>query len=183
MKLIPCILLVAIVATTQAEPKVTLIDGSWNPGEGGAVTMRPNPLHRPFGVDFDSKGRMWIVELEGGRVHRLANGIRAHVGGDGSKSYRGDGGPLGQARRDCGALPPARPRPRFPAARPCQRTRPGFRESAPPPKSCRVSFRRCQIRWHGRGQAIGSTNSICRRSAGRRSPPGYPSGQVAPRLP
>lgn len=52
MKLIPCILLVAIAATTQAEPKVTLIDGSWNPGEGGAVTARPNPLHRPFGVVF-----------------------------------------------------------------------------------------------------------------------------------
>ena len=66
MKLIPCILLVAIVATTQAELKVTLIDGSWNPGEGGAVTTRPYPLHRPFGVDFDSKGRMWIVELAGG---------------------------------------------------------------------------------------------------------------------
>ena len=97
MKLIPCILLVAIVATTQAELKVTLIDGSWNPGEGCAVTTRPNPLHRPFGVDFDSKCRMWIVELEGGRVHRLANGVRAHVSGDGSKSYRGDGGPFGQA--------------------------------------------------------------------------------------
>ena len=72
MKLIPCILLVAIVATTQAELKVTLIDGNWNPGEVCAVTTRPNPLHRPFGVDFDSKCRMWIVELEGGRVHRLA---------------------------------------------------------------------------------------------------------------
>jgi len=97
MKLIPCILLVAIFATTQAELKVTLIDGSWNPGEGCAVTTRPNPLYRPFGVDFDSKCRMCIVELEGGRVHRLANGVRAHVSGDGSKSYRGDGGPLGQA--------------------------------------------------------------------------------------
>jgi len=30
-------------------------------------------------------------------VHRLANGVRKQVGGDGSKSYRGDGGPLGQA--------------------------------------------------------------------------------------
>ncbi|HCV99232.1 MAG TPA: hypothetical protein DGJ56_08050 [Verrucomicrobiales bacterium] len=85
------------MATTQAEPKVTRIDGSWNPCEGGAVTTRPNPLHRPVGVDFDSQGRMWIVELEGGRVHRLANGVRAHVSGVGSKSYRGDGGPLGQA--------------------------------------------------------------------------------------
>ena len=97
MKLIPTILLASIVLTTAAEPKVTLIDGSWNPGERGPVTTRPNPLHRPFGVDFDSKGRMWIVELEGGRVHRLANGVRSHVSGDGSKSYKGDGGPLGQA--------------------------------------------------------------------------------------
>ena len=51
------------------EPMVTLIDGSWNPGEGGPVTTQPNPLNRPFGVDFDSKGRMWIVEL--GRAKRL----------------------------------------------------------------------------------------------------------------
>ena len=96
--------LVALLALGQAatakppdESKVTLIDGSWNPGEGGPVTTQANPLNRPFGVDFDSKGRMWIVELEGGRVHRLANGVRKQVGGDGSKSYRGDGGPLDQA--------------------------------------------------------------------------------------
>ena len=95
MKLIPCILLVAIVATAQAEPKVTLMDGSWNPGKGGAGITRSNPLHRLFGVDFDSKDRMWIVQLEGDRVHRLANGVRAHVSGDGSKSYWVDGGPLG----------------------------------------------------------------------------------------
>jgi len=97
MKIIPAIFLATIGATTAAEPKVTLIDGSWNPGEGGPVITRPNPLHRPFGVDFDSKGSMWIVELEGGRVHRLANSVRSHVSGDGSKSYKGDGGPLGQA--------------------------------------------------------------------------------------
>ena len=35
------------------ESKVTLIDGSWNPGEGGSVTTQPHPLNRPFGVDFD----------------------------------------------------------------------------------------------------------------------------------
>jgi len=96
--------LVALFALGQAamakqpnESKVTLIDGSWNPGEGGSMTTQPHPLNRPFGVDFDSKGRMWIVELEGGRVHRSANGVRKQVGGDGSKSYRGDGGSLGQA--------------------------------------------------------------------------------------
>ena len=87
----------ALTGSALAEPKVTLIDGSWNPGEAGPVTTQANPLNRPFGVDFDSEGRMWIVELEGGRVHRLANGVRKQVGGDGSKSYRGDGGPLDQA--------------------------------------------------------------------------------------
>jgi len=87
----------AAMAKQPNESKVTLIDGSWNPGEGGSVTTQPHPLNRPFGVDFDSKGRMWIVELEGGRVHRSANGVRKQVGGDGSKSYRGDGGSLGQA--------------------------------------------------------------------------------------
>ncbi len=87
----------AAMAKQPNESKVTLIDGSWNPGEAGQVTTQANPLNRPFGVDFDSKGRMWIVELEGGRVHRLANGVRKQVGGDGSKSYRGDGGSLGQA--------------------------------------------------------------------------------------
>ena len=96
--------LIALLALGQAaaakqpnESRVTLINGSWNPGEGGPVTTQANPLNRPFGVDFDSQGRMWIVELEGGRVHRLANGVRKQVGGDGSKSYRGDGGSLGQA--------------------------------------------------------------------------------------
>ena len=87
----------AAMAKQPNESKVTLIDGSWNPGEGGSVATQPHPLNRPFGVDFDSKGRMWIVELEGGRVHRSANGVRKQVGGDGSKSYRGDGGSLGQA--------------------------------------------------------------------------------------
>ena len=87
----------AVAAKQPNESKVTLIDGSWNPGEAGPVTTQANPLNRPFGVDFDSKGRMWIVELEGGRVHRLANGVRKQVGGDGSKSYRGDGGSLGHA--------------------------------------------------------------------------------------
>jgi DNA-binding beta-propeller fold protein YncE len=37
---------------------------------------------------------MLIVELEGGRVHRLsAAGELAKIAGDGSKSYMGDGGP------------------------------------------------------------------------------------------
>ena len=80
-------------AVQSAEPKVTLVYGSWNPGEGGPLTTQPNPLKQPFGVDFDAKGNMWIVELGGGRVHRLSpSNIFTTIGGDGSKSYKGDGG-------------------------------------------------------------------------------------------
>ena len=87
-------LMMSALAVCGAEPKVTLIYGSWNPGEGGTVTTRPNPLKQPFGVDFDAQGNMYIAELSGGRVHRLtpAN-ILTTISGDGSKSYQGDGGP------------------------------------------------------------------------------------------
>ena len=80
------------------EPKVTLIYGSWNPGEGNPVTTQANPLRHPFGVDFDSKGNMFIVELKGGRVHMLASDNKLlTIAGDGTKGYEGDGGPARKA--------------------------------------------------------------------------------------
>ena len=82
----------------SADPKVSLIYGSWNPGEGGPVTTQPNPLKEPFGVDFDGKGNMYIVELKGGRVHRLAADNKLiTIAGDGSKGYKGDDGPAHKA--------------------------------------------------------------------------------------
>ena len=87
-------LLMTTLGVLAAEPKVTLIYGSWNPGECGPVTTRPNPLKQPFGVDFDAQGNMFIVELAGGRVHKLTpENIFTTIAGDGSKSYKGDGGP------------------------------------------------------------------------------------------
>ena len=83
------------IAAQSAEPKVTLLYGSWLPGEGGPLTTQPNPLKQPFGVDFDAKGNMWIVELGGGRVHRLSpRNVFTTIAGDGSRSYKGDGGPV-----------------------------------------------------------------------------------------
>ena len=80
------------------EPKVTLVYGSWNPGEGNPVTTQANPLRHPFGVDFDSKGNMFIVELKGGRVHMLASDNKLlTIAGDGTKGYEGDGGPARKA--------------------------------------------------------------------------------------
>jgi sugar lactone lactonase YvrE len=64
--------------------------GTWNPQE--------SPLKSPFGIDFDSIGNMYVVELGGGRVHRIDRGGKiSRVAGDGSQSYRGDGGPAIQA--------------------------------------------------------------------------------------
>lgn len=83
---------------TAAEPRVSLILGNWLPGEGDVRTAQPNLLKQPFGVDFDAKGNMWIVELGGGRVHLLdAKGKYAKMAGDGTKSYKGDGGPMKHA--------------------------------------------------------------------------------------
>jgi len=59
---------------------------------------RPGKLNSPFGVDFDAAGNMYIVELEGGRVHKLTPGGRfSTIAGDGSKGYAGDGGPAAKA--------------------------------------------------------------------------------------
>ena len=65
-------------------------ESAWDP--------KSSPLSSPFGVDFDSAGDMFIVELGGGRVHkRTPDGKLSRIGGDGSKSYQGDGGPLANA--------------------------------------------------------------------------------------
>jgi hypothetical protein len=84
-----------------AHPKVKsveLVVGSRLPAEGGPETTPASPVHSPFGVDFDAMGSMFIVELEGGRVfERTPDGTIRHIGGDGSKSYKGDGEPLAKA--------------------------------------------------------------------------------------
>ena len=57
-----------------------------------------NGLKNPFGVDFDSKGNMYIVELEGGKVHKMTvDGKSKVIGGNGKKGYAGDGQAISQA--------------------------------------------------------------------------------------
>ena len=77
--------------TTAQEPSSSIVIG-----ESLTTTKNPKPgkLNSPFGVDFDSVGNMYIVELEGGRVHKLDTaGNFTTIAGDGSKGYTGDGGP------------------------------------------------------------------------------------------
>ncbi|HUG91072.1 MAG TPA: hypothetical protein VML55_09575 [Planctomycetaceae bacterium] len=97
-------MLQAAAATAVAEQprvsRVSVVVGSRFADEGGAAEAAAavSPLRSPFGVDFDRGGTMFVVELEGGRVHeRRADGALAVVAGDGSKSYKGDGGPAAGA--------------------------------------------------------------------------------------
>lgn len=85
-------------APRSTEQRVEFLVGDLLKQEGGTWEEKDSPLQRPFGVDFDSTGRMLIVELEGGRVfQRDAAGVLTQISGDGSRSYRGDGGPAAAA--------------------------------------------------------------------------------------
>lgn len=76
-----------------AVPKVSILLGGLTEKEGGDPAGKHEVLNFPLGVDFDSAGNLLIVELSGGRVHRLTpEGRLSKIAGDGSKSYHGDGG-------------------------------------------------------------------------------------------
>lgn len=65
---------------------------------GGGQSSAPGPalsvrLNTPFGVDFDSQGRLWFIELQGHRIGRIENGQLTIPAGTGIKGYSGDGGP------------------------------------------------------------------------------------------
>lgn len=99
MFLIPAVFYAATISADELKfDNVDVVVGDFLTTEGGGWDPASSPLQRPFGVDFNSKGQMFIVELEGGRIHRLdANGELLWVSGDGTKSYTGDGGSLGKA--------------------------------------------------------------------------------------
>lgn len=96
---VPVLALFAIIFASQvARPdKLVLVAGGGEKGDGAPATEAK--LHQPFGVDFDKSGAMFIVELEGGHVHRVDNkGIFSTIAGTGSKTGdAGDGGPAKDA--------------------------------------------------------------------------------------
>lgn len=64
-------------------------------GEGEEnVPATKAKLNSPFGVDFDSAGNLYFVEIDGHRVCRIdPKGILTKVAGSGKKGLAGDGGP------------------------------------------------------------------------------------------
>lgn len=72
-------------------PKISIVVGSLLPGEGKPDKIKNSPLSSPFGIDFDSKGNLFIVELGGGRVHKLTpTGNLSLLAGNGTQGYQGD---------------------------------------------------------------------------------------------
>jgi sugar lactone lactonase YvrE len=81
----------AWLGAARAE-KVVLVAGGGDGGSGSpAATAK---LVAPFGVDFDRAGHLYIVEMTGGRVHKVdERGGLTTVAGTGEKGTRGDGAP------------------------------------------------------------------------------------------
>lgn len=76
--------------------RLVLVAGGGERGDGAPATEAR--LHNPFGVDFDSSGAMYVVELEGGHVHSVdTQGVFTTIAGTGSKGDAGDGGPAKNA--------------------------------------------------------------------------------------
>ncbi len=88
--------------TAEAETAagdVEFVIGDALPSEGGSWKPDTSPLRGPFGIDFDAEGRMYIVELTSGRLHRLnPDGEFQTISEEKEPGYAGDGGPLKHAR-------------------------------------------------------------------------------------
>lgn len=89
-----CLITICLTGVATAQRSSVVI------GDSLVKVKSPTPglLESPFGVDFDQHGNMYIVELAGGRVHKLdTTGKLTTVAGDGSKGYLGDNGPAKDA--------------------------------------------------------------------------------------
>jgi sugar lactone lactonase YvrE len=96
-------LMVAIAAasavTARGDSPVEFVVGGLMPSEGGTWSPASSPLKAPFGVDFDSTEALYVVELYGGRVHRLPPGGELEtISRNATPGYAGDGGELSQAQ-------------------------------------------------------------------------------------
>lgn len=89
---ITVILFLTLIPASGFAGEAEVVVGGLLKAEGGEFDLKNSSLTSPFGVDFGPAGEMWIVELEGGRVHRLEpSGQLIHAGGDGTVGYSGDG--------------------------------------------------------------------------------------------
>ena len=83
---------------SKSRSAVDFIVGGYLLSEGGDWKAAESPLRGPFGIDFDSSGTMYIVELSSGRLHkRTARGELKTLRKSHDKGYSGDGGHVSRA--------------------------------------------------------------------------------------
>ena len=95
------LLLLLLAGVSHAAPRVLLV-------AGGADAPPDRRLRQPFGVEFDAKGNLLIVEFASRLLSLAPDGKLATICGDGIKGDAGDGGGAGN-RRDLRKDTPARP--------------------------------------------------------------------------
>ncbi|MFN0053336.1 MAG: hypothetical protein ACKV0T_14225 [Planctomycetales bacterium] len=79
----------------DAAARIELVAGGGDGGSGSPAHQAR--LNSPFGIEFDRRGHLFIVELEGGHVHRVdPQGILTTISGNGERGLAGDGQPARQ---------------------------------------------------------------------------------------
>jgi sugar lactone lactonase YvrE len=87
-----------VIPGTVSADHLQLVVGESQSRDNGVESKPKARLNAPFGIDFDRQGHMYIVELEGGHIHRWTKqeGL-VTVAGTGHKGDVGDLGPASQA--------------------------------------------------------------------------------------
>jgi DNA-binding beta-propeller fold protein YncE len=84
----------AVLFVAHATPGATLVLVAGGANEQEPVAAIDAKLRVPFGIDFNRKGTLVFVELEGQRVRAIdASGQLATIAGTGQQGHAGDGGP------------------------------------------------------------------------------------------
>jgi len=82
----------------QSARSVVFVVGDYLQSEGGSWDIEQSPLRSPFGIDFDSTGAMFVIELTRGSLHRIQPSGEWETWRDAHpQGYGGDGGPVSEA--------------------------------------------------------------------------------------
>ena len=89
-QLFAAFLIVLATASGKAD-SIVLVAGGGEAPEGSPAAQAK--LNSPFGVEFDSAGNLFFIEIDGHRLCRIdKSGILTRIAGTGKKGLAGDGG-------------------------------------------------------------------------------------------
>ena len=78
---------------------IATVAGNGVAGYSGDGSLAINgQIRNPYGVAVDSAGSLYIADTDNARVRKVSGGVINTIGGNGSTSYSGDGGPAASAQ-------------------------------------------------------------------------------------